>query len=220
MHTIFILEDDRELRESIRQALEEATYRVFAASSVQEGKDIAEKNTFDLAVLDVNLPDGDGFDFCRWLRQKSGAPVLFLSARDLEEDQLAGYEAGAEDYVTKPFSMKVLRKKISLILVREGKEKAIYDDGYLRIDMDRGTAERNGQSFQLTPTEQRIVKKFIENRGRLLTYQSMLDALWDEGAQLLDKHGLAVNIGRLRRKLEDEEHTYITNVYGMGYLWK
>ena len=74
--------------------------------------------------------------------------------------------------------------------------------------------------FQLTPTEQRIVKKFIENRGRLLTYQSLLDALWDEGSQFLDKHTLAVNINRLRKKLEDEQHTYITNVYGMGYLWK
>ena len=220
MQNIFVLEDDRELRETIRQSLEEAGYRVFAASSIREGKDIAEESTFDLAVLDVNLPDGDGFAYCHWLRQRTGTPVLFLSARDLEEDQLSGYEAGAEDYVTKPFSMKVLLKKVSLILARESKEKTIYDDGYLRIDLERGTAEKDGQRWQLTPTEQRIVKKFIENRGRLLTYTALLDALWDEGSQLLDKHALTVNIGRLRKKLEDEQHTYITNVYGMGYLWK
>ena len=116
--------------------------------------------------------------------------------------------------------MKVLLKKVSLILARESKEKTIYDDGYLRIDLERGTAEKDGQRCQLTPTEQRIVKKFIENRGRLLTYTALLDALWDEGSQLLDKHALTVNIGRLRKKLEDEQHTYITNVYGMGYLWK
>lgn len=220
MQNIFVLEDDRELRETIRQSLEEAGYRVFAASSIREGKDIAEESTFDLAVLDVNLPDGDGFAYCHWLRQRTGTPVLFLSARDLEEDQLSGYEAGAEDYVTKPFSMKVLLKKVSLVLARESKEKTIYDDGYLRIDLERGTAEKDGQRWQLTPTEQRIVKKFIENRGRLLTYTALLDALWDEGSQLLDKHALTVNIGRLRKKLEDEQHTYITNVYGMGYLWK
>ena len=116
--------------------------------------------------------------------------------------------------------MKVLLKKVSLILARESKEKTIYDDGYLRIDLEQGTAEKDGQRCQLTPTEQRIVKKFIENRGRLLTYTALLDALWDEGSQLLDKHALTVNIGRLRKKLEDEQHTYITNVYGMGYLWK
>lgn len=220
MQNIFVLEDDQELRDTIRQSLEEAGYRVFAASSIREGKDIAEESTFDLAVLDVNLPDGDGFAYCRWLRQQASAPVLFLSARDLEEDQLSGYEAGAEDYVTKPFSMKVLLKKVSLILARESKEKTIYDDGYLRIDLEQGTAEKDGQRCQLTPTEQRIVKKFIENRGRLLTYTALLDALWDEGSQLLDKHALTVNIGRLRKKLEDEQHTYITNVYGMGYLWK
>ena len=88
MQNIFVLEDDRELRETIRQSLEEAGYRVFSVSSIREGKDIAEESTFDLAVLDVNLPDGDGFAYCRWLRQRTGAPVLFLSARDLEEDQL------------------------------------------------------------------------------------------------------------------------------------
>lgn len=220
MQNIFVLEDDQELRDTIRQSLQEAGYRVFAASSIREGKDIIEESAFDLAVLDINLPDGDGFTYCRWLRQKTGTPVLFLSARDLEEDQLCGYDSGAEDYVTKPFSMKVLLKKVSLILARESKEKTIYDDGYLRIDLERGTAEKDGQHCQLTPTEQRIVKKFIENRGRLLTYTALLDALWDEGSQLLDKHALTVNIGRLRKKLEDEQHTYITNVYGMGYLWK
>ena len=220
MQNIFVLEDDQELRDTIRQSLQEAGYRVFAASSIREGKDIIEESAFDLAVLDVNLPDGDGFAYCRWLRQKTGTPVLFLSARDLEEDQLCGYDSGAEDYVTKPFSMKVLLKKVSLILARENKEKTVYDDGFLRVDLERGVAERDQEYFQLTPTEQRIVKKFIENRGRLLTYQSLLDALWDEGSQFLDKHTLAVNINRLRKKLEDEQHTYITNVYGMGYLWK
>ena len=201
MQNIFVLEDDQELRDTIRQSLQEAGYRVFAASSIREGKDIIEESAFDLAVLDVNLPDGDGFTY-------------------LEEDQLCGYDSGAEDYVTKPFSMKVLLKKVSLILARENKEKTVYDDGFLRVDLERGVAERDQEYFQLTPTEQRIVKKFIENRGRLLTYQSLLDALWDEGSQFLDKHTLAVNINRLRKKLEDEQHTYITNVYGMGYLWK
>ena len=122
-------------------------------------------------LLDVNLPDGEGFVFCEWLRERSRVPVLFLTARDMEEDALKGYELGAEDYVTKPFSMKILLKKIDVILKRSGGEKGqVFDDGFLRIDLVRAKAEVNGKPCPVTPTEFRILQEFLSHKGQLLTY--------------------------------------------------
>ena len=195
-------------------------YRVSSAHTCREGQALASGHTFDMAILDINLPDGDGYEFCRWLKARSRIPVLFLSARDLEEDVLNGYEYGADDYVTKPFSMKIVLRKISVILSRETKRADVYDDGFLKIDFELGVVQIEEKNCPITPTEYRILKKLIEHKGQLLTYSVLLDALWEEGVQLLDKHALAVNINRLRKKIETQEHSYISNVYGMGYIWK
>ena len=195
-------------------------YRVSSAHTCREGQALASGHTFDMAILDINLPDGDGYEFCRWLKARSRIPVLFLSARDLEEDVLNGYEYGADDYVTKPFSMKIVLRKISVILSRETKRADVYDDGFLKIDFEMGAVQIEEKHCPITPTEYRILKKLIEHKGQLLTYSVLLDALWEEGVQLLDKHALAVNINRLRKKIETQEHGYISNVYGMGYIWK
>ena len=111
MKKILIVEDDRELKEGICYALQKAGYLTESADSVQNAKKLFLKEGADVILLDVNLPDGEGFDFCKWVKERAQVPVLFLTARDLEEDALCGYEAGAEDYVTKPFSMKILLKK-------------------------------------------------------------------------------------------------------------
>ena len=195
-------------------------YCVSSAHTCREGQALASGHTFDMAILDINLPDGDGYEFCRWLKARSRIPVLFLSARDLEEDVLNGYEYGADDYVTKPFSMKIVLRKISVILSRETKRADVYDDGFLKIDFELGVVQIEEKNCPITPTEYRILKKLIEHKGQLLTYSVLLDALWEEGVQLLDKHALAVNINRLRKKIETQEHGYISNVYGMGYIWK
>lgn len=220
MYSILVLEDDLELNHSICDSLNKEGYRVLSAYNYRDGQALANKNTFDMALLDVNLPEGDGFQFCKWLKARCNISVLFLSARDLEEDILNGYELGADDYITKPFSMRILLKKISIILSREKLSPNIYDDGFLKIDFELGVVYIGQQDCSVTPTEYRILKQFVEHKGQLLTYSVLLDSLWDEGVQLLDKHALAVNINRLRKKIETEEHTYISNVYGMGYIWK
>lgn len=223
MPTILVLEDDSDLRAQIADALAEAGYTVLAAADRHSAQALAETQRVDLALCDVNLSsaaDGEGFAFCRWLKAHSEAAVLFVSARDLEEDVLTGYELGADDYVTKPFSMKVLLKKIAVVLARVPAQAMAFDDGWLRIDLERGSASRDGEQQLLTPTEQKILRQLLANRGRLQTYGVLLDALWEDGAELSDKHALAVNINRLRKKLEDAAHSYISNVYGMGYLWK
>ena len=220
MAVILVLEDDIGLNQTITHAMEKEGYQVFSAYSCKEAENFTENNTFQLAILDVNLPDGDGFQFCKWLKSKKQVPVLFVSARDLEEDVLNGYELGADDYVTKPFSMKILLKKVYVILSRKSQGMDIYDDGFLKVDFGLGIVRQGTNECLLSPTEYRILKKLIENKGKLLTYSILLDSLWDEGVQITDKYTLAVNINRLRKKIETEEHSYISNVYGMGDIWK
>lgn len=238
---ILLLEDDPDLRESVASALAEAGYGVLAARSLAEAESLVRQHSFELALLDVNVPasdsdsvsfrasdsgsvspqgNSDGFSFCRWLTARRHVAVCFLSARDLEEDVLTGYTLGACDYVTKPFSMKVLLAKLAVLLGRAPQQALVVDDGWLRIDFDLGSVMRAGEAVRLSPTELKLLRVLVDHRGQLLTYGVLLDALWNVGVELADKHALAVNVNRLRKKIEDDAHSYIANVYGMGYLWK
>lgn len=241
MATILLLEDDPDLRESVASGLAEAGYGVLAARSLAEAESLVRQHSFELALLDVNVPasdsdsvsfrasnsdsvspqgNSDGFSFCRWLTARRHVAVCFLSARDLEEDVLTGYTLGACDYVTKPFSMKVLLAKLAVLLGRAPQQALVVDDGWLRIDFDLGSVMRAGEAVRLSPTELKLLRVLVDHRGQLLTYGALLDALWNVGVELADKHALAVNVNRLRKKIEDDAHNYIANVYGMGYLWK
>ena len=210
MQKILLAEDDRELNQSLCYALKREGYSVVSAFSVKEARMLYQTERPHLILLDVNLPDGEGYEFCRWVKEKTDIPVLFLTARDLEEDVLRGYELGAWDYVTKPFSMKILLRKLEVILRHMKSESSlIFDDGYLRIDLNQAKILAGGDEISLTPTEHRLLKELVQNRGQLLTYSILLDRMWDAGAQFMDKHALAVNINRLRGKLEDSGHNYI-----------
>ncbi len=219
MQNILLLEDDYELNQALCYALSKDNYHVEAAFSIHEAKSKFVKKVPDLLLLDVNLPDGEGFAFCKWAKEQKEIPVIFLTARDLEEDALTGYDLGAEDYVTKPFSMKILLKKISIVMKRSGSENPVFNDGYLCIDLNQAKVSAGGKDCPITPTELRLLRELVVNKGQLLTYRILLERLWDEGGQFVDKHALAVNINRLRRKIENAEHKYISNVYGMGYQW-
>ena len=220
MQTILVVEDDHDLNQSIGYSLKKSGYAVCGVTSIEKAKQMFNRNQIDLILLDVNLPDGEGFSFCRWVKAKREVPVMYLTARDMEEDALAGYDSGAEDYVIKPFSMKVLLKKIDIILKRAVLSKRmIFTDEYLYIDLENAKVLVEGQECAITPTEFRLLRQFLLNQGQLLTYDLLLERLWDSGGQFVDKHALAVNVNRLRGKIEDEKHRYISNVYGMGYQW-
>lgn len=220
MQNILIIEDDPDLNQTIGYALEKAGYGVFRADSIRKAETIFVREKICLVLLDVNLPDGEGYTFCRWAKAQREVPVIYLTARDLEEDALEGYESGAEDYVTKPFSMKILLKKLDVILKRMTPAGSLaFQDDHLRMDLEQARLYVDGRECSVTPTEVRMLRLFLSNRGQLLTYEVMLDRLWDSGGQFVDKHALAVNVNRLRQKLEDAEHKYISNVYGVGYQW-
>lgn len=220
MQNILIIEDDPDLNQTIGYVLEKAGYGVFRADSIRKAETIFVREKICLVLLDVNLPDGEGYTFCRWAKAQREVPVIYLTARDLEEDALEGYESGAEDYVTKPFSMKILLKKLDVVLKRlTPAGSQVFQDDHLRMDLEQARLYVDGRECSVTPTEVRMLRLFLSNRGRLLTYEVMLDRLWDSGGQFVDKHALAVNVNRLRQKLEDAEHKYISNVYGVGYQW-
>lgn len=220
MHNILVVEDDIELNKAICYALAREAYITAAAYTVKEAKEVFAKGQIHLILLDVNLPDEEGFSFCKWVKSQKQTPVLFLTARDLEEDALKGYEVGAEDYVTKPFSMKVLVKKIGISLKQfQPDSDTIFQDGYLYIDINNAKAMVKGEECMITPTEFRLLRQFLLHKNQLLTYEILLERLWDSGGQFVDKHALAVHINRLRGKIEDGQHNYISNVYGMGYQW-
>ena len=219
-YSILIIEDDPDLNQTIGYALEKAGYGVFRADSIRKAETIFVREKICLVLLDVNLPDGEGYTFCRWAKAQREVPVIYLTARDLEEDALEGYESGAEDYVTKPFSMKILLKKLDVVLKRLTPAGSLaFQDDHLRMDLEQARLYVDGRECSVTPTEVRMLRLFLSNRGQLLTYEVMLDRLWDSGGQFVDKHALAVNVNRLRQKLEDAEHKYISNVYGVGYQW-
>lgn len=220
MQNILVVEDDYDLNQAICYSLKKSGYSALSATSIENGKNVFKNNEIDMILLDVNLPDGEGFSFCQWAKDKKEISVIYLTARDLEEDALAGYESGADDYVTKPFSMKVLLKKIDVILKRTVLvNRLIFSDDYLYVDLDNARVLVKNQECTVTPTECRLLRQFLLNRGQLLTYDVLLERLWDCGGQFVDKHALAVNVNRLRGKIEDENHRYISNVYGMGYQW-
>lgn len=220
MQNILVVEDDEELNQAICYSLEKEDYCAVPVRSIAEAKEQYSKNNIQLILLDLNLPDGEGFLFCQWVKEQKNIPVLFLTARDLEEDALKGYEVGAEDYITKPFSMKILLKKIAVVLDRIVPESVfVFQNGHLKIDFVTAKVMVNGAECPVTPTEFKLLKQFISHKGQLLTYEILLERLWDSAGQFVDKHALAVNINRLRGKIEDDTHKYISNVYGMGYQW-
>lgn len=220
MQNILVVEDDHDLNQAICFSLKKSGYEAFGVYSIKQGKMAFNQKQIDMVLLDVNLPDGEGFSFCQWIKKQKEVPVIYLTARDMEEDALEGYESGAEDYVTKPFSMKILLRKIEIILRRTVlNSRMIFEDGYLHIDLDNAKVSVNSKECAITPTEFRLLRQFLFNQGQLLTYEILLERLWDSGGQFVDKHALAVNVNRLRGKIEDGNHRYISNVYGMGYQW-
>lgn len=224
MEKILIVEDNLALSAGLCFELESEEYITVAAYTLKKAREMLKAELFQMVLLDVNLPDGTGFDLCREIKEiNPSLPVLFLTANDLEKDILAGFDLGAEDYITKPFSTNILRKKIEVVLrnglKQETDYKNIFDDGYLRIDFDGLMAMRNGETLAITKNEYKLLTLLFSNAGSIVTRQRMLERLWDCDSNFVDDHTLTVNMTRLRGKLEDDTHSYIKTIRGMGYVW-
>jgi DNA-binding response OmpR family regulator len=219
---LLVVEDDRLLNDTLCYNLSEAGYTVDSAITKAEAARLSEGQDYDLIVLDVNLPDGSGFDFCKQIKERrSDTAVIFLTANDMESDMLKGFELGADDYVTKPFPISVFRKKVSVLLGRIQKRTGgdRYTDGTLSINFSELTAELSGTPITFTPMEYRLLKVLVRNPKIVLTRQVLFEKLWDVDENFVDEHTLTVTISRIRSKIEVDGLQYIKTVYGMGYMW-
>ena len=220
MQRILLLEDDTALGNGIRLALQSPLVQITLCRTLAQGKAEVGKNGYDLLILDVNLPDGSGLELLEQVRQAGSLPVIVLTANDMELDVVAGLEAGADDYITKPFSLAILRARVNAQLRRGMSKTCIEIDGF-RFDFERMEFRKAGQSIELSKTEQKLLRILVENRGQTLSRATLVDRIWTDGAEFVDENALSVTVKRLRGKLEDEPSSprYLKTVYGIGYTW-
>ena len=223
MERIFLLEDDEALGRGITMALEGPERAVFRAGTLAEAEEILARERFSLLILDVNLPDGSGLELLKQLRQRGDSvPVILLTANDLELDIVAGLELGADDYITKPFSLAVLRARVNTQLRRGGtvQPERLELSGFI-FDFGRMSFTKEGVPVELSKREQQLLRLLVENRGQTLTRGALVDRIWTDGAEYVDENALSVTVKRLRDKLEDtpSRPRYIKTVYGLGYTW-
>ncbi len=215
---IIITEDDRALARGLERALDKEGRDITLCAGLDEARTALEMGNCDLMILDVNLPDGSGFDFLREIREKSDVPVMMLTVNDMEADIVSGLEAGADDYMTKPFSLAVLRARVNTLLRRRRRvRRAVRIDGY-SFDFDAMEFFHEGRRVELSKTEQRLLRALVDNAGTALTRGQLVDRIWTDGAEYVDENALSVAVKRLRDKLEASK--YIKTVYGIGYKWE
>ena len=222
MERILLIEDDQALGRGTALALAGEGREIRVAATLAQGWAALGEGEYALVLLDLNLPDGNGLDFLTALRRTSGVPVLILTANDLESDQVAGLELGADDYVTKPFSLAVLRARVNAQLRRgTPAPSACYEAEGLSLDFERMEFRRDGQIVELSKTEQRLLRLLVQNRGTTLSRGDLVDRVWTDGAEYVEENALSVTVKRLRDKLEEvpSKPRYLKTVYGIGYTW-
>lgn len=222
MEHIFLLEDDEALGRGIAMALETPERKVTLAQTAKQAEDTLQKQV-SLLILDINLPDGSGLDILRKLRQNGNhTPVILLTANDLELDEVTGLEAGADDYITKPFSLAVLRARVNAQLRRGSvPTESCVTIGPFSFDFQHMEFKRDGAAVELSKTEQKLLRILVENRGRTVSRETLVDRVWTDGAAFVEENALSVTMKRLRGKLERDpaKPKYLKTVYGIGYTW-
>ena len=221
MKKILLLEDDAALGSGICLALQAPGVQVDLCRTLEQGT-AAVRKPYDLLILDVNLPDGSGLALLEQVRKRSDVPVILLTANDLELDIVTGLESGADDYITKPFSLAVLRARVNAQLRRgSAGRSASFSFGNFTFDFDAMEFRRAGQPVELSKTEQKLLRLLVENRGQTLSRATLVDRIWTDGAEYVDENALSVTVKRLRGKLEDDPSNpqYLKTVYGIGYTW-
>ena len=220
---VMILEDDTDLVEGIELSLQDEELNFIICKTIAEARKALGLYYFDLLIVDINLPDGNGLELCRELKKKIRIPVALLTAKVMEIDIVKGLESGADDYITKPFSLMVLRARIRALLRRNlTANKREYRNSVFLFIFETMEFYKNGVQIELSRTEQRILYLLVSNPNRILTRERLLEWVWPEGTEYVEDNALSVGIRRLRDKLEDDSSnpTYIKTVYGKGYVWE
>lgn len=221
-YKILIVEDDRGLNRGIALALKKEAVEFLSALTLAQAQEIWKNNAVDMVLLDVNLPDGSGYELLKEIRRASQIPVLMLTANDLEIDEVTGFRLGADDYITKPFSLMVLRARVERMRFRIRQTESYgYEDERFQFFYDEMRYLADGQEIVLSKTEQKLLKLFTEHIGQTLTREQLIDTLWTGDRKYVDENALSVTVNRLRRKLEGKgRECPIQTVYGLGYVWE
>lgn len=221
MKKIIIVEDDKALNRGVMFALKSPEYEIVQAYNLTEARRL-KRDGFDLMLLDINLPDGTGLDLLKEIRQDSDDAVILLTANDMEIDIVTGLELGADDYITKPFSLAVLRARVNTQLRKQEKHsKEVITIDEFQFDFEKMEFRKGDEQIELSKTEQKLLRILVANRGQTISRSDLVDRIWTDGAEYVDENALSVTIKRLRDKLEEypSKPVYIKNVYGIGYTW-
>lgn len=217
MKKILIVEDDNKLNDGIKLALRNE-FLCLQAFSMQSAFGIYKQQPVDLIILDINLPDGNGIDFMTEIRKTDTVPIILLTANKMEMDIVSGLELGANDYITKPFSLMVLRARVGVQLRNEKTSLGVYRSGEFCFDFDKQEFTNGRDILELSKTEQRLLRCLIENKGKNISRSQLIDYIWQGDTEYVEEHALTVVVNRLRNKLGSDMDC-IKTVYGIGYTW-
>ncbi|MCI9269818.1 MAG: response regulator transcription factor [Dorea sp.] len=217
MAEILVVEDDAGLNRGITLTLVKEGYSVDSASCIKEANELIKKKRYDLTICDIMLPDGSGLEFGAGMRKTTNGYLIYLTAMDTEADMVNGYEAGADDYLTKPFSLMVLVSKVAALMRRMGRHapERLYS-GDIMVSLKDMNVWKDGQSVSLSKRELQLLIYLMEHAGRIMTKENITEHIWEGDGQFLDENTVPVNISRLKHKLGTNA---IGNVRGLGYLW-
>ena len=220
MEQILIMEDDMALNKGLCKALTTDSRQLISCTDIRSAREQILCSTPSLILLDINLPDGNGLDFLKEIKKGSDTiPVILLTANDTDLDIVNGLELGADDYITKPFSLAVLRARVNTQLRKTtpcDKKNVITIDDY-SFDFSTMEFSIRNKKVELSKTEQKLLRLLIENRGTVMSRSALVDRIWTDGAEYVDENALSVTVKRLRDKLK--AHSYIKTIYGIGYSW-
>lgn len=224
MNRILLLEDDLSLISGLSFALKKQGFEIENARTIKEAGEYWRKGRYNLLILDVSLPDGCGFEFCKMVRKESEVPIIFLTASDEEMNIIMGLDIGGDDYITKPFKLGVLVSRVNALLRRTKsirKNDAELVSNGIKINLLQTVVYKNGEQIELTAGEYKLLCLFMQNPNIVLTKDQILQRLWDCDADYIDSSTLTVYIRRLRMKVENNpsEPEMILTVRGMGYKW-
>lgn len=222
MISILIVEDDKLLNKGVSYALIKENYNVISAFNYDDGYIAFLNNSIDLILLDINLPHKSGLQLCEEIRKSSDLPIIFITANDTEQDIIHGFQTGCDDYITKPFSIEVLKQRITAVLKRTNiQEKAIFKYRDITFDYNMMILKKKEEIIKLTTTEYKLMELLTKNKGQVVSRQIILEKLWDADGNFVDENALSVNIRRLRQKIEDDPKNpkYIITIFGIGYTW-
>lgn len=228
MEKLLLLEDDISLIDGLTYSLKKNGFETDVVRTVRQAREVlAKSKSFDLLLLDVTLPDGNGFEICEEIRKKGNmVPIIFLTASDEETSIIRGLDCGGDDYITKPFRLGELCSRIRALLRRSGKcsmdRASVLESGPVKVDLLEGKAYLHGKAMELTSAEYRLLCLMIQNRGRILTRDVILDRLWDGNGNFVDDNTLSVYVRRLREKIEEQPSMpeRLITIRGLGYQWK